>query len=262
MKKSAEKASGKRNSSATLKAASSNPSASGKAGAKASVGKVEAAKPAQSKVEKAKADGKSAAPKKKDSSARESSARDVSAAESSSKLVAKKDKDGGRPSSPKLGSTKAAPSRSDLRAEAPSSPAVVPPPRKLRDDEVDEATGLSAKDVAHLRELLLQERLGVLGRLENHVGEVTSDDSILTDEIDIASRHQDQAFLLRLADKERKLLKEIDRALTKIEDGSYGVCEGTGEPIGLRRLEARPWARYSIAYKEQLEREEGGRKRM
>ncbi|MBX3211155.1 MAG: TraR/DksA C4-type zinc finger protein [Labilithrix sp.] len=66
--------------------------------------------------------------------------------------------------------------------------------------------------------------------------------------------------MLRLADKERKLLVEIDRALAKFESDTYGICEGTGEPIGLRRLEARPWTRFSIAYKEQLERERAAKR--
>ena len=76
------------------------------------------------------------------------------------------------------------------------------------------------------------------------------------DEIDIAQRHTEQASLMRFADKERKLLGEIDHALEKMEkSGEYGVCEGTEEPISFKRLEVRPWTRYSVAHKEQLERE-------
>jgi DnaK suppressor protein len=76
------------------------------------------------------------------------------------------------------------------------------------------------------------------------------------DEMDEASANQDLALLFRLADKEQKLLNEIDAALARLDDGSYGLCEGTGEPIEYRRLQARPWARYSVAYKEAIEREQ------
>jgi DnaK suppressor protein len=58
-----------------------------------------------------------------------------------------------------------------------------------------------------------------------------------------------------MADKDRKLLIEIDVAIEKMKNGEYGLCEGTDEPIGFKRLEIRPWTRYSVAYKELLERE-------
>lgn len=63
---------------------------------------------------------------------------------------------------------------------------------------------------------------------------------------DAGQEHYDREFLLRLAGSERELLGEIDAALTRIDDGTYGVCEETGEPIGLARLEAKPWARLCI----------------
>ena len=57
-------------------------------------------------------------------------------------------------------------------------------------------------------------------------------------------------------DRDAKLLREVERALEKIKDGTFGYCEGTGEPIGYARLKLRPWTRYSVTYKEELEREE------
>jgi DnaK suppressor protein len=54
-------------------------------------------------------------------------------------------------------------------------------------------------------------------------------------------------------DSERKLLGEIDDALNRIANGTYGICEGTGKPITKARLEAQPWARYSIEYARMLE---------
>jgi DnaK suppressor protein len=131
-----------------------------------------------------------------------------------------------------------------------------PAPSKRR-AEVDDA-GLNAKQRQSLRKQLVDEREQVRSRLIGHVSDATEDSDVsFADELDQATRHSEQAFLLRLADKERKLVLEIDRALSKFEHGTYGVCEGTGEPIGFKRLEARPWSRYSVEYKELLEKEQG-----
>lgn len=126
-------------------------------------------------------------------------------------------------------------------------------------EEVDGNGELGKKDMERLKKALLDERAQVLHRLDSHVTQATEDRDNLADEMDLATRHSDQAYLLRLADKEHKLLAEIDRALAKFENGSFGICEGTGEPIEMRRLEIRPWTRYSLEYKEQLEREKGNR---
>ena len=76
------------------------------------------------------------------------------------------------------------------------------------------------------------------------------------DEIDRASLETDKALDLRTKDRIRKLITKIDEALDRIEDGSYGYCEETGEPIGLERLEARPVATLSIEAQERHERME------
>ena len=123
----------------------------------------------------------------------------------------------------------------------------------------EEPQELSKKDLEGLKKALLEERARVLSRLDSHVTQATEDRDNLADEMDMATRHSDQAYLLRLADKEHKLLAEIDHALAKFEHGTFGTCEGTGDPIELRRLEIRPWTRYSLEYKEQLEREKGNR---
>lgn len=131
--------------------------------------------------------------------------------------------------------------------------------RGRKGQEEPEDRDLTKKDLDGLKKALLEERGRVLSRLDSHVTQATEDRDNLADEMDMATRHSDQAYLLRLADKEHKLLAEIDHALAKFEHGTYGVCEGTGEPIELRRLEIRPWTRYSLEYKEQLEREKGNR---
>ncbi len=78
--------------------------------------------------------------------------------------------------------------------------------------------------------------------------EATSDVS------DRATQEEEQALELRTRDRERKLLKKIEEALVRIDDGSYGFCAETGEPIGVRRLLARPTATLSIEAQERRER--------
>src|SRR6185295_14903048 len=73
---------------------------------------------------------------------------------------------------------------------------------------------------------------------------------------DRASSETDRAIELRARDRQRKLIAKIDEALTRIDDGTYGFCEETGEPISLRRLEARPIATLSVEAQERHERRE------
>ena len=76
------------------------------------------------------------------------------------------------------------------------------------------------------------------------------------DMTDRASEEIDRTFELRTRDRERKLINKIDAALRRIEDGTYGYCEETGEPIGLKRLEARPVATLSLEAQEMHEKAE------
>ena len=77
-----------------------------------------------------------------------------------------------------------------------------------------------------------------------------------SDLADRASSETDRAIELRARDRQRKLIAKIDAALQRIEDGSYGYCEETGEPIAIKRLEARPIATLSIEAQERHERRE------
>ena len=76
------------------------------------------------------------------------------------------------------------------------------------------------------------------------------------DIVDRASSESDRALELRTRDRQRKLISKIDAAMRRIEDGDYGFCEETGEPIGLARLEARPTATLSLEAQERHERRE------
>lgn len=76
------------------------------------------------------------------------------------------------------------------------------------------------------------------------------------DVIDAAAKEADYKLTLRARNREFKLLKKIDEAISRIDNGTYGYCEETGEPIGIKRLEARPIATLSIEAQERHEREE------
>jgi RNA polymerase-binding transcription factor DksA len=71
---------------------------------------------------------------------------------------------------------------------------------------------------------------------------------------DMGTDNYEQEFTLGLVEKDRVVLREINQALAKIQDGTYGICEGTGKPIGKPRLEVQPWAKYSIEYARMLEK--------
>ena len=96
-----------------------------------------------------------------------------------------------------------------------------------------------------------------LVRETNHTLQNLQEDSLQsTDIADRASAETDRTVELRTRDRERKLVQKIDEALLRIKDGTYGYCEETEEPIGLRRLEARPIATLSVEAQERHERRE------
>ncbi|MEM9195407.1 MAG: TraR/DksA C4-type zinc finger protein [Myxococcota bacterium] len=127
--------------------------------------------------------------------------------------------------------------------------------------KADPDAKLTKAQLKKLYAKLLEERDRVMSGMDRHMQEATTDSDTLTDELDMAQRHTEQAYLIRFAGKERKLLIEIEHALEKMAEGEYGVCEGTGDAISIKRLELRPWTRYSVAYKEQLERERAQHRR-
>lgn len=114
---------------------------------------------------------------------------------------------------------------------------------------------LTLEEIAALEAKLESEREAIMERSRARSSDALSERLQLPDEADQATALQAQRFELKLADKDRKLLKLLEHAIDKMRRGEYGLCEGTDEPIELPRLKARPWARYSIAHKEQLERD-------
>jgi DnaK suppressor protein len=123
--------------------------------------------------------------------------------------------------------------------------------------------GLSAADAKHFRELLLEKRREILKNVNEFEDEAlrksrldASGDlsSMPIHMADLGTDNYEQEFSLGLMDSERKLLREIDNALGRIENKTYGICQGTGKPISRARLEARPWARYCVEYARLLEK--------
>jgi DnaK suppressor protein len=108
----------------------------------------------------------------------------------------------------------------------------------------------------YFRQKLLRWRAELLVESKETISEMQEDNLQKPDIADRASAETDHALELRTRDRERKLISKINAALEKIEDGSYGYCEETGEPIGIARLEARPIATLSLEAQERHERKE------
>lgn len=121
-------------------------------------------------------------------------------------------------------------------------------------------SGLTSQQIEQLKQRLLSERQRILSREGDHVASAVGQESRFADEMDEATRDQDADLLLRLADNDRDLVFEIDAALVRIAEGSYGLSEDSGEPIGFARLQIQPWARYSAEDQEQLEHEQNQRR--
>ena len=122
---------------------------------------------------------------------------------------------------------------------------------------------LTSTDIKHFQQMLLEKRIELVSNVNKMEDEAlrksrldASGDlsSMPIHMADIGTDNYDQEFTLGLMDSERKLLKEIDDALQRIEQKTYGICEATGKPIAIARLEAKPWARYSVEYARMLEK--------
>jgi len=118
-----------------------------------------------------------------------------------------------------------------------------------------ESSSIPTKKLDEFRAILLKERAALLRDLDAEQGTVAVSDQ--GDLVDIADSVIQNDILNRLSDLDAEKIKLIDRALEKIDAGSYGICEGTGKPIPEPRLKAVPWTPYSIEYAESLEKNKG-----
>ena len=115
---------------------------------------------------------------------------------------------------------------------------------------------MNAKMKEYFKQKLLNWKNELLRESSQTLNNLQSDNEAKPDITDRASEEIDRSFELRTRDRERKLINKINSALQRIEDGSYGYCEETGEPIGLKRLEARPVATLSLEAQEMHEKAE------
>ena len=121
------------------------------------------------------------------------------------------------------------------------------------------STPLTAEEIQEFKKLLLSKRAEIVGdvsSIENETLYKTRSDlsNMPIHMADVGTDNYEQEFTLELLDSERKVLTEIEAALKRIDEGSYGICEGTGKPIERPRLEAIPWAKYSVDYANQKEK--------
>lgn len=157
-------------------------------------------------------------------------------------------------------------SKTKRAASQPISPAEVPVASLSRADQAVRAvmlgqtltpsqlrktkSGLTRKELSGYRQLLFEKRAELLGdvaSLQNDVNEKAGNLSNMPLHMaDVGSDHYEQEFTLGLMESERKLLREIDDAILRIGEGTYGVCFVSGLPIGKPRLDAKPWAKYCI----------------
>lgn len=244
-------------------AASVKPVAAAKTGKKADVpkpkqvpGKAEgvkapAAKSSTGKPHIAKPAAKSPAPAAKGTGAKAAAAQpklleraqqaDAKATPARTMAVAKFD-----PAKKTLGGAK------KMAARAKVSDIVLPPGYRPAENE----PFMNEMHRAYFRKRLLDWKDEILRQTRETLAILHEDSTQHADLADRATSETDRATELRTRDRQRKLIAKIDAALARIEDGSYGYCEETGEPIGLKRLDARPIATLSVEAQERHERRE------
>jgi RNA polymerase-binding protein DksA len=134
---------------------------------------------------------------------------------------------------------------------------------QAKPEPVKTLTNLTPKELAHFQRLLLAKRAELVGDVNSMEDEalqksrLNASGDLSTMPIhmaDIGTANYEQEFALGLLDGERKLLREINDALLRIQERTYGICEGTGNEISKARLEANPWARYCVEYARMLEK--------
>ena len=115
---------------------------------------------------------------------------------------------------------------------------------------------MNDRQIAYFRKKLMSWRDEILEESGATLKQLQEEENRVADSSDWASAETQRTFELKTRDRQRKLLSKISEALQRIEDGSYGFCEDTQEPIGVKRLEARPIATLSIEAQERHERRE------
>ena len=115
---------------------------------------------------------------------------------------------------------------------------------------------MNKEQTEHFREILLAWKRDLMVEVDRTVSHMKDEAANFPDPNDRATQEEEFSLELRTRDRERKLIRKIDEALKRIEDGNYGYCLETGEEIGIKRLEARPVATLSVEAQERRERRE------
>jgi len=126
-------------------------------------------------------------------------------------------------------------------------------PAQTNDEELKR---LSPEEIAEFKEMLSEKRKSLIDQARDTLAAQEDQEVRAPDEVDQASTEYDQSFEYRMRDREKFLLRKIEKALTRIDEGEYDLCEGCGNPIGKKRLIARPETTYCIVCKEEQERQE------
>jgi DnaK suppressor protein len=140
--------------------------------------------------------------------------------------------------------------------QATVSATVVKKPKVLTEEDLLKAPDKDYMNEAQLgffRQRLIELRDQLLQNADD-TGEHLRENEVTTDPSDRATLEEEYTLELRTRDRERKLLKKVEKSIKQIDDGSYGYCEETGEPIGIPRLLARPTATLSLEAQERRER--------
>ncbi len=115
---------------------------------------------------------------------------------------------------------------------------------------------MNSLDIEYFRDLLKKMRQDIQHKGESTIEDMTEDREMYADPADRASAESDRAFILRLRDRDRKLIQKIDQALERIENGSFGICDDCGDDISTARLKARPVTTLCIKCKSRQEQAE------
>jgi DnaK suppressor protein len=142
--------------------------------------------------------------------------------------------------------------KAKMTVRAKTSEIVLPANYRPSEDE----PFMNERQRAYFRQKLVTWKEEIIRQTKETLAGLHEDSAQHADLADRATSETDRALELRARDRQRKLVSKIDAALARIEDGTYGYCEETGEPIGLKRLDARPIATLSLEAQERHERRE------
>jgi DnaK suppressor protein len=158
--------------------------------------------------------------------------------------------------------SKAPPAKSAAAKSVPTKPAATTKPsvvkkvKELTDQDIlnaPEKDYMNEAQLAFFRQRLLELRAQLLNNADD-TGQHLRENEVTTDPSDRATLEEEYTLELRTRDRERKLLKKVEKSIRQIDEGGYGYCDETGEPIGVARLLARPTATLSLEAQERRER--------